>query len=180
MITRSALSHSDGHVITLRPNGSLRWRAAKWACAGLALLVGGVAAWFAAQGAWLVLPFAGLELVVVTAGLYLSCCASGRAEVIRIGQETLVVQSGRGRPEREHTFQRAWARVVLVRDPSGWYPSRLLVRSHGRSLEIGAWLVEDEKLELAAELARLTRIAPVLNPAETLAATPHRTRSVAT
>jgi len=180
MITRPALNDSDGHVITLRPNGSLRWRAAKWSCAALGLLVGGIAAWFASRGAWLVLPFAGAELLVVGAGLYLSCRASRRAEVIRVTPETLLVQRGRGRPEQEHAFQRAWARVVLVRDPAGWYPSRLLVRSHGRSLEIGAWLAEEEKLELAAELARLTRVAPALDPAETRPATPHRTRSVAT
>ena len=180
MIIRSALSHSDGHVITLRPNGSLRWRAAKWACAGLALLVGGVAAWFAAQGAWLVLPFAGAELLVVGAGLYLSCRASRFAEVIHVGPETLVVQHGHGRPEQEHAFQRAWARVVLVRDPSGWYPSRLLVRSHGRSVEIGARLVEEERLELAEELARLTRTAATFDPTLPRAASPARPRSVPT
>lgn len=180
MITRTALSHGDGLAYTLRPNGSLGWRAAKWACAGMLLLTTAVATWFTLRGAWLVLPFAGAEMLLLVSALYLACRWSRHAEVIRVDRDTLVVQRGHARPEEEHRFQRGWARVVLMRDPRGWYPSRLLLRSHGRSIEIGARLVEEERLELAEELARLTGAAATVDPTLPRAASPARPRSVAT
>ncbi len=180
MITRT-VSH-DGEALTyvLRPNGSLAWRTAKWGCAGMMLLSATVAGWFALRGAWLVLPFAGAEMVLLATALYLACRWSRHAEVIRVEHDALVLQQGRARPEQEHRFQRAWARVVLIRDPRGWYPSRLLLRSHGRSVEVGARLVEEERLELAGELARLTGAAAPAVPAPWRPVTPARTRSVAT
>jgi uncharacterized membrane protein len=89
-----------------------------------------------------------------------------------------LLQRGRKRLEEEHRFQRAWARILLLRDPSGWYPSRLLLRSHGRSIEIGPWLVEDERLELAEELTRLTGAATTIKPAQPRPVTTPCTRSV--
>lgn len=180
MITRTALTQNDGLAFTLRPNGSLGWRAAKWACAGMILLTAAVATWFALRGAWLVLPFAGAEMLLLVCALYLACRWSRHAEVIRVDGDSLTVQRGHARPEEEHRFQRGWARVVLVRDPTGWYPSRLLLRSHGRSVEIGARLVEEERLELAEELARLTGASATIDPALPRPASPARTRSVVT
>jgi uncharacterized membrane protein len=177
MFTRSALTDRDGLRFTLRPNGSLRWRAAKWSCAFVIALTAGVATWFTLRGAWLVLPFAGAEMVVLVTALYLSCRWSRRTEVLLVDADTIVFQRGRDRPLEEHRFQRAWARAVLVRDPKGWYPSRLLLRSHGRSVEVGSWLVEEERLELAEELARVTGSSTV-EPTLPLPATSARTRSV--
>ena len=49
-------------------------------------------------------------------------------------------------------FPANWAQVVLQRDPTGWYPSRLLLGCHGRRLEIAAKVVEAEREELAEAL----------------------------
>ncbi len=180
MITRTALTHGDGLAFILRPNGSLGWRAAKWACAGMLLVTAAIATWFTLRGAWLVLPFAGAEMLLVACALYLACRWSRHAEVIQVDDDSLIVRRGTARPEEEHRFQRGWARVVLVRDASGWYPSRLLLRSHGRSVEIGARLVEEERLELAEELGRLTGAAATVDPTLPQSAPSARTRSVAT
>jgi len=179
MIIRTALPDSDGQSFTLRPNGSLRWGAAKWVCSGMVALMAVIAAWFTLHGAWLVLPFAGAEMLLVAVALYLSCRGSQRTEVIHVDYDTLLLQRGRKRPEEEHRFQRAWARILLLRDPSGWYSSRLLLRSHGRSIEIGPWLVEDERLELAEELACLTRTGAI-EPVRPLPVAAPRSRPIAT
>ncbi|MDX1592698.1 MAG: DUF2244 domain-containing protein [Gammaproteobacteria bacterium] len=180
MIIRTAHDDGDGLVLTLRPNGSLPWRAAKWCCAAMLLLTSAIAGWFALRGAWLVLPFAGAEMLLLGAALYLACRWSRQVEVIRVGPDSLVVQRGRSRPEEEHRFQRAWVRVILARDPTGWYPSRLLLRSHGRSLEVGARLVEEERQELAEALASLAAPKPRLAEADPLPVVPVRTRSAIT
>jgi hypothetical protein len=49
-------------------------------------------------------------------------------------------------------FPRHWTRATLSRDPRGWYPSRLVLRCHGRRCEVATRLVETEREALAAEL----------------------------
>jgi uncharacterized membrane protein len=57
-----------------------------------------------------------------------------------------------GAPARFHPY---WARVALV--PGAWRnaPTRLLVRSHGREAEIGAFLNDEERSDLAQRLTKL-------------------------
>jgi len=102
-----------------------------------------------------VLPFAGLELLVLGAGFYLCALHTHSREVIRIERDSIVVQRGRLRPTTEVTIPRAWARVILSQDKRGWYPSQLLIRSHGRSTVIGQGLVETERLQLADQLSQV-------------------------
>jgi hypothetical protein len=64
-----------------------------------------------------------------------------------------VLLGGR-RVERVECLPRYWSRVVLSTDPRGWYASRLWLVSHGRRVQLGAALVEPERLALATELTR--------------------------
>lgn len=139
---------------TLCPNRSLDWRTTKRVFLGFAACMGAFSAYWVAQGAWLVLPFFGLELLVLGLGLYLSALASSRREVVEIdGSELRVLRGGR-RLEQVECLPRYWTRVVLSTDPRGWYASRLWLVSHGRRVAVGVALVEQERLELAAELTR--------------------------
>ncbi len=162
---------------TLCPNRSLDWRTTKGVFLGFAGCMGLFSAYWIAQGAWLVLPFFGLELLVLGLGLYLSAWASSRREVIEIdGAELRVLRGGR-RLEEAVCLPRYWTRVVLSTDPAGWYASRLWLVSHGRRVQVGAALVEQERLELAAELTRQLGLNPPIfhrrcEPVVTGAATP--------
>jgi uncharacterized membrane protein len=62
--------------------------------------------------------------------------------------------SERGGPESRISFPRAWARVEL-RAQEGWYPDRLLIGASGNRVELGEFLADAEKKELAGELKRL-------------------------
>ena len=55
----------------LLPNRSLNWKAARAAFVVFAGFTTAIATFFASQGAWLVVPFAGLELLAVSAGFFL-------------------------------------------------------------------------------------------------------------
>ncbi|OOZ46379.1 DUF2244 domain-containing protein [Solemya velum gill symbiont] len=52
----------------------------------------------------------------------------------------------------EWKFPTYWVKVILDFDSSGWYASRLYLRSHGKLLEIGACLNEEERQELTQHL----------------------------
>lgn len=143
---------SSGCRFVVRPNCALSWRATKRLLGLFAAFLGAIGIWFTALGAWLVLPFAGLELAALAAGLYFAALAGHTWEAIEINGPVLHIKHG-GRQVREvGRFPANWTRVVLDRDPSGWYPSRLLLQCQGKGVEIGARLVEAERRALASSL----------------------------
>ncbi len=101
--------------------------------------------------AWLVLPFAGLELLVIGAGLYYQSCHAHQQQIIRIDADSISISNGKEGVEPVY-FSRAWSKLVHTRDPSGWYPSRLFIDSHGKFIEIGKCLIESERDALADNL----------------------------
>lgn len=138
--------------IELRPNCSLTPRAARIFFASMAAVALGIAGLFAARGLWPVLPFAGVELALLGAALLVSMHDGRRQEVIRILDDRIVIEKRDRKGSRRLEFSRYWARLALLAAPSAGHPSRLLLRSHGRQCEIGAFLTEDARLALKRRL----------------------------
>jgi uncharacterized membrane protein len=156
MVTYQQFETGECHF-TVSPNCSLGWTWMKRLFLFFGACLAAVAAWFASLGAWLVLPFAGLELLVLGIGIYANARWSATREVISLEGNRLRVLRGRRKPKEIACLPRHWARVHLRKDPRGWYPSRLLLECHGRSVEIGGSLVEQERTQLAEDLsARLS------------------------
>ena len=104
------------------------------------------------QGFWPVLPFAGLEVVVLGVAFYLCFARSQVREVVSVNADVVTVEKGRHKPQEHWECPRAWARVSLRRSPIAWYPSSLAIAFQGRQVEIGKFLNEQERSELADEL----------------------------
>jgi uncharacterized membrane protein len=148
-------SQGEPARIVLRGNASLSARAALWVFLGLAVSVTLIGILFAISGAWLVIPFLGLELVVVGAVFCRMCWRARDCEVLTFEDDRLHIIQHRGKSECRHEFQRYWARVALEPVRNGWYPPRLLIRSHGREVEIGTALNEDQRMHLAQRLRQV-------------------------
>ena len=140
--------------IVLQPNQSLSWQATLYFYLSLLLISSLIGGCLAVLGFWLILPFAGLEMLFLGGVLYLVFRRGQQREVISVSADTIHIEKGRCYPEQQWTFFRIWAKVILERCPKQWYPSRLLIRSHGRGVEIGQFLNEDERQYLATELSR--------------------------
>ena len=143
--------------IVIRPNRSLTRRQLQLAFLGIAVVCLGIASAFAVIGLWPILPFAGFEVIVVGVGLYLSAAGGQATEVVSVGGETVAVEKGRRQVSRRWEMQRAWAQVRLLPPKIRWYPSRLVLRSHGKALELGGFLNEQERQQLAGQLRRAIR-----------------------
>jgi uncharacterized membrane protein len=139
-------------TIMVMPNRAMPWQHIMM----IYLLVSGVtisiAFSFFTQGLTLILPFAGLELLALGVVLYISAWRSNIKEVVNVNEEKIRIEIGRNVPEEIYELDKAWANIVLERSWNNWYPSRLLLRSHGRQLEIGKFLNEQERQCLAIEL----------------------------
>jgi len=144
-------------TIMVMPNRAMPWQHIMM----IYLLVSGVtisiAFSFFTQGLTLILPFAGLELLALGVVLYISAWRSNIKEVVNVTEEKIRIEIGRDVPEKIYELDKAWANIVLERSWNNWYPSRLLLRSHGRQLEIGKFLNEQERQCLAIELSKVIK-----------------------
>jgi len=138
----------------LCPNRSRTWSQTRRLLVVIAMFHGLVAALFARQGLWLVAPFSGLEVAALWAGLYCCSRATYRRELIIVRNGRVIVLRGRTRLQSRDQVERAWARLrwQVVRNGGA---SCLQLGSHGRFFEIGAFLVEAERRQLASDLGRL-------------------------
>jgi uncharacterized membrane protein len=112
---------------------------------GLICLIGSAFAVFAALmfGAWLVMPFAGVELVcVAVAFFWWDRHAQDFEAIIVEGQSLQVVRQYGARVER-CDLPAAWAHVSRETKPSGWgRRHRLVIVSRGQMVTFGEYLNE--------------------------------------
>ncbi|WP_132539501.1 DUF2244 domain-containing protein [Plasticicumulans lactativorans] len=135
----------------LRPNRSASRRTLGLFYASLCSVSAGVAGGFASVGLWPVLPFAGLELLALGVALAWVARQAERAERVCVTGERVTIE--RRPPDGAAvSLPRLWAQVEFWRDARAWRPSRLVLASHGRRVEIGAFLTDAEREQLARAL----------------------------
>jgi len=142
----------------VRRNQSLSWQGNKVFIFFVGILCFGIAIGFAIQGLWLILPFAGLEILALTIGLYLCCLRNRQQEVITIDEDKFVLEKGEQTPSEIWEFDRAWVSLELNKSKYHGHPSRLLVRSKGKQTEIGECLTNEERQSLANSLVEALQI----------------------
>ena len=141
--------------IELAPHCSLSVRGALVFFGGLCAVSFGIAGMFAVQGFWPVLPFAGLEMLVLAWALCASFARRRFSEAITISERDVLIELCDRERRSQIVFSRHWAQVKLRSPVSRLHPSRLTIESHGRALEVGRFLTEEERRALAIRLQRL-------------------------
>lgn len=140
---------------TSRPRQSLNRTGMKVTALVLSIGFGLSGILFLILGAWPVLGFAGVELLLVLGLFAMHRARAGRCvEQVSLGAGRLSVRrvDGSGRTH-ESSLDPYWARVRLAEDGG-----RLVVGHRGQETEIGLFLNADEKRDLARALTgALTR-----------------------
>jgi uncharacterized membrane protein len=141
--------------IEICPHCSLSVHAALLFFASLCFVSFGVAGLMASRGFWPVLPFAGLEMVLLGWALKVSMARRHHRETITVTDSDVSIELRDRRHSVQHVFPRHWAQVKLRRPASRLHPSRLTIESHGHQCELGSFLTEAERYGLAHQLQRL-------------------------
>lgn len=113
-----------------------------------------IAGGFAVVGAWLILPFAGVEAAALAVALRCVMRRAGDYERVAIEGDRVVLDVLENREQRRFSFNRLWARLV-VRDGAPLF--QIALRSHGKEVELGRYLDEPGRRALARELRRRLR-----------------------
>lgn len=141
----------------IRPNHSMNARHSAVFVICLAALSLTIALSFFSVGLWLVLPFAGLEVLAVGVAIGYSIKRSrGYEWIVVTDRDVAIIKSELGKSQR-YNFQRYWTQVRLEDAPSRLQPRRLLVGSHGRFIEIGRDFVGRDRENFAVRLTEAVR-----------------------
>ena len=141
--------------IEICPNCSLSVRGARWFFASVCVAPCGIAAFLALKGFWPILPFAGLEMLLLGWALKVSLERRFHRQIIVVTDSDVSIESCDRRRHAHIVFPRHWAQVKLRRSAAQLHPSRLTIESHGRQCELGSFLTEEERRGLARRLQRL-------------------------
>ena len=139
-------------IIILTPNNSASWRFNMMVLGSLAAISAVISIFFLVQGLWLILPFSGFEILAVYSGLYICVHANFTTEVITFRDHLVTVERGRRAIDNTWEYQRSWAKIFVRNPKLRGYPKKIVIRSHGRELEIGSFLSKDDKEQLIKKL----------------------------
>lgn len=139
----------------LSANRSLTRRQVALFLAVTAVAMMAIALAFSALGLWLVLPFSGLEWLILYWAFRWNLESGRLREVLTIGEAEVLLEQGRDRPEHVHRFHRVWLAMEWVASEYRGHPGRLTLRSHGKQVELGSFLPEPERQGLYRELRQI-------------------------
>jgi uncharacterized membrane protein len=154
MVTAVGDSAGDGGRLILMPYAPMSRQRATLMFSAIAGGILTVAIICALLGAWEVMPLSLLVIAGIGIAIRSGYLRTQIREVVSITGNTVAVERFWRRKRERHEFQRGWAQVVLERGPLADL-NRLFIRSHGRQIELGAFLDDDERQQVADRLRRL-------------------------
>ena len=145
-------------TLVARRNNSLSSGGRFLVLGSLAVVLLAIALGFALNGAWLVFPFAGLDILVVyLAFRYVEKCA-GDYECIAFHGDNIVIESRHRGKTGRFEFNRHWVQVTFTEDRGG-EAGGLLLRSHGKEVALfGVHLTGEQRAAMARQLKEHLKI----------------------
>lgn len=139
--------------ITVSANSSLSAEGNLKLLIVLAILSFIVAIGFVGAGAWLVLPFAGLELLAFAYAFYYISLRVNDVQVITVIDDKVIIETKGYKNNARAEFNRYWAQVYLRKQKNG--SSGLFIGSHGKEVEFGRGFINEEQRAFIAKELKL-------------------------
>ncbi len=124
-------------ALVARRNNSLSPGGRSLVVGSLAAVVLAISLGFALNGAWMVAPFAGLDLLLLYLAFRYIGRHSGDYESVVLRGDQIVVERWEAGRSRTLVFNRYWARLDFSESGGD---GRWILRSHGQEVEIGSCL----------------------------------------
>jgi uncharacterized membrane protein len=136
-----------------KPNASASAESVGRLLLSLGVLTGLIAFAFLHIGAWMVLPFAGLEIVLVVLAFVLVLRHSSDYEKVTVAEDHVEIEQSVLGKIKHVRFQRYWTRITLREGEGG--KTSLWIGSHNQEVEFGRDTMNNaQRDELASHLRR--------------------------
>jgi len=149
--------NSDGYTgnILIEANRPINWASNVRFIKYFALLSFVIGLVFMSQGFLLVLPYSGLEVLILTLSLYFVYKHYAICQVVYFTDNSIIIEYGEFHADKRIEYQRHWSTFKI--DNNGNYNiPRLSILSKGKSTEIGSFLNYNDKIELIDLVKQLT------------------------
>lgn len=162
------LECDHGVRLLLTPNRSLSWKGNVrfWLALFAVSLV--ISIGMALAGAWVIVPFAGLELLALAIGIYVTARACQTQEVLLVTSDGITLEKGRTSKEKEWHFPGQYTRVRVRLPLHPFAPPKLFLAHREQNVALAPFLnVEDTQILLhilEGKGVTLDRQAPAPDP----------------
>lgn len=134
--------------IRLLPNRSANWQQTKLLVCFVGSVSLGVGLFWAWQGAWLILPFAGIEVALLVFLAHKVCSATYQQQMITFEQNAIVIESGMYFPRHHWRLDRQSAALIVTEPEHPLSPLHLQLADMNERVELGYWLNREDTLLL--------------------------------
>lgn len=148
-----SISHNNNSLqILLTPNRSMSWRGNQYFILSLLVLSGGIGVGFALLGAWVILPFAGLEMLMLSGALYYVSWKLNYRQVIHLAQDHLTIEKGYYSPKKAWRFKREDVALTIEPAQHQWATPTLRLQHKQEVIVIGEFLSQTDHKQLVDSL----------------------------
>ena len=133
----------------LSPNRSATWQQTKYLIAAFAFFISSIAIAWTIVGAWVILPFAGLEVGLLAVIMYMVSKATYRWETILVSVDNIHVSCSNG---ATLCFPRLDTALFYQKDLSLKSISRLILQTPLQQFELGTFLNSEDKEQVRDSL----------------------------
>jgi uncharacterized membrane protein len=148
-------SHDDTVIILLTPNRSLTWAQAKWIIAFMVAVVMIIAIAWTFVGAWVVLPFAGLEVGLFALLMYKVTRFTYLKQIVTFTEQDITIEMGIDRRQSTESLPRSGTDIYYSETDRNWHTPKITLHNGRQRVQIGQFLNADDMVILRNELENL-------------------------
>lgn len=130
----------DDIILTLQPNRSANWQQTKIVILVMATFVMLIALAWSVVGAWVILPFAGLEVTLLAFLMYRVSYSTYQKQIISIQNQQVIFQAGVYYPKRYIQFNRDHLTIKTTSPDTVYDHTQVVFESPQQKVEVGAFL----------------------------------------
>ena len=155
-------------VVALIPDRSSDWRQNLYLIAALGFTCLAISlGFYFILGVWTILPFAGLEILALSAGLYYAQWKVNYRHVLTISADKISIAKGVYRPSKNWQLERFNTRLHIYPAKHKWEAQKLCLFDRNQQVTIGEFLSKDDlnsTVKLLAPLITTVRENKPLEP----------------
>ena len=148
-VNRKTVGEDTITTLILSPDRSLDWDGNKRVIWSLGSICIGIAMGFTIiAGAWVMLPFAGLEVLILSLALYYVSWKLSYRHILTLNNKQLIIEKGVYRPKGKWVWEKQATRLVTTTAKHDWEAHGLALINNNEKVNIGDFLSQSDSNEL--------------------------------
>ncbi|MFT5277115.1 MAG: putative membrane protein [Glaciecola sp.] len=147
--------YDNSVALLLTPNRSLTWAEAKLIIAFMVAVVMIIALAWTFVGAWVVLPFAGVEVGLFAVLMYKVTRSTYLKQLVVFTDQEITVEMGISRRQFKDSIPRFGTDIYYSETERDWHTPKITLQNGNRSIQIGQFLNADDMVVLREQIESL-------------------------